>query len=54
VAPTPTRRSLKVRHGKPMLSLDNAFTDEELQGFLDACAAASSARPTSRPMPRLL
>jgi DNA ligase (NAD+) len=35
VAPTPTTAFAKVRHGRPMLSLDNAFTDEELQGFLD-------------------
>src|SRR5229473_2615714 len=35
VAPTPTTASAKVRHLKPMLSLDNAFTDDELQGFLD-------------------
>src|SRR5882757_7839076 len=35
VAPTPTTAFAKVRHGKPMLSLDNAFTDEELQGFFD-------------------
>src|SRR5918995_4510852 len=35
VAPTPTTTFAKVRHGRPMLSLDNAFTDEELQGFLD-------------------
>ena len=35
VAPTPTTAFAKVRHVKPMLSLDNAFTDEELQGFLD-------------------
>ena len=35
VAPTPTTAFAKVKHGKPMLSLDNAFTDEELQGFLD-------------------
>ncbi|TAJ41928.1 MAG: NAD-dependent DNA ligase LigA [Reyranella sp.] len=35
VAPTPTTAFAKVRHAKPMLSLDNAFTDEELQGFLD-------------------
>src|SRR5207245_1831419 len=35
VAPTPTTAFTKVRHGKPMLSLDNAFTDEELQGFFD-------------------
>src|SRR5438046_9672595 len=35
VAPTPTTAFTKVRHGRPMLSLDNAFTDEELQGFFD-------------------
>ncbi|MGQ0580446.1 MAG: NAD-dependent DNA ligase LigA [Reyranella sp.] len=35
VAPTSTTAFAKVRHGRPMLSLDNAFTDEELQGFLD-------------------
>ncbi len=35
VGPTPTTAFAKVRHGRPMLSLDNAFTDEELQGFLD-------------------
>ena len=35
VAPTPTTAFAKVKHGRPMLSLDNAFTDEELQGFLD-------------------
>jgi DNA ligase (NAD+) len=35
VAPTPTTAFAKVRHARPMLSLDNAFTDEELQGFLD-------------------
>src|SRR5215212_8034467 len=33
VAPTPTTAFTKVRHVKLMLSLDNAFTDEELQGF---------------------
>ncbi len=35
VAPTPTTAFAKVRHLKPMLSLDNAFTDDELQGFFD-------------------
>ncbi|MBN9490505.1 MAG: NAD-dependent DNA ligase LigA [Alphaproteobacteria bacterium] len=35
VAPVPTTAFAKVRHLKPMLSLDNAFTDEELQGFFD-------------------
>ena len=35
VAPTPTTAFAKVRHARPMLSLDNAFSDEELQAFLD-------------------
>src|SRR5476649_1277960 len=35
VAPTPTTTFTKVRHTRPMLSLDNAFSDEELQGFFD-------------------
>lgn len=35
VAPTPTTAFAKVRHVKPMLSLDNAFTDDELQAFFD-------------------
>ena len=35
VAPTPTTAFAKVTHRRPMLSLDNAFTGEELQGFLD-------------------
>jgi DNA ligase (NAD+) len=35
VAPTPTTAFAKVRHARPMLSLDNAFSDEELQGFFD-------------------
>src|SRR5262245_10397518 len=35
VAPLPTTAFAKVRHQRPMLSLDNAFSDEELQGFLD-------------------
>jgi DNA ligase (NAD+) len=35
VAPTPTTAFAKVQHARPMLSLDNAFTEEELQGFLD-------------------
>jgi DNA ligase (NAD+) len=35
VAPTPTTTFAKVRHTKPMLSLDKAFSDDELCAFLD-------------------
>ncbi|MFO1081178.1 MAG: NAD-dependent DNA ligase LigA [Reyranellaceae bacterium] len=35
VAPTPTTAFAKVRHGRPMLSLDNAFSDDELQAFFE-------------------
>ena len=35
VAPTPSTAFAKVRHARPMLSLDNAFSDEELQAFFD-------------------
>ena len=35
VAPTPTTTFAKVKHGRPMLSLDNAFTEEDLQAFLE-------------------
>ncbi len=35
VAPTPTTAFAKVTHRRPMLSLDNAFSDEDLQGFFD-------------------
>ena len=35
VAPTPTTAFAKVTHRRPMLSLDNAFTEEELQDFID-------------------
>ncbi len=35
VAPTPTTAFAKVTHRRPMLSLDNCFTDEELQAFLE-------------------
>jgi DNA ligase (NAD+) len=35
VAPTPSTTFAKVRHTRPMLSLDNAFSDEELQAFFD-------------------
>src|SRR5258708_19412957 len=35
VAPTPTTAFAKVRHTRPMLSLHNAFSDAELQGFFD-------------------
>lgn len=35
VAPAPTTAFAKVVHRRPMLSLDNAFMEEELQGFID-------------------
>ena len=35
VAPTPSTAFAKVRHARPMLSLDNAFSDEELRAFFD-------------------
>lgn len=35
VAPTPTTAFAKVRHTRPMLSLDNAFAEEDLQAFLE-------------------
>src|SRR3990167_6376664 len=35
VAPTPTTAFAKVRHVRPMLSLDNAFAEEDLQDFLE-------------------
>jgi DNA ligase (NAD+) len=34
VAPTPTTAFAKVTHRRPMLSLDNAFSEEELQDFI--------------------
>jgi len=35
VAPTPTTAFAKVKHSRPMLSLDNAFAEEDLTGFLE-------------------
>jgi DNA ligase (NAD+) len=35
VAPKPSTAFAEVRHARPMLSLNNAFTEEELQKFLD-------------------
>ncbi|MEM9284638.1 MAG: NAD-dependent DNA ligase LigA [Pseudomonadota bacterium] len=34
VGSAPTGRFAKVRHARPMLSLDNAFTDEDVHGFV--------------------
>jgi DNA ligase (NAD+) len=49
VAPTPSTAFAKVRHGRPMLSLDNAFTDEELQGFLDRLRRALERETDLKP-----
>src|SRR6476659_661014 len=49
VAPTPTTAFAKVRHSRPMLSLDNAFTDEELQGFLDRLRRALERETDLKP-----
>src|SRR6478609_5662920 len=49
VAPLPTTAFAKVRHGRPMLSLDNAFTDEELQGFLDRLRRALERETDLKP-----
>ena len=48
VAPTPTTAFAKVRHARPMLSLDNAFTDEELQRL----PRPRAPRPGARDRPR--
>jgi len=49
VAPLPTTAFAKVRHARPMLSLDNAFTDEELQGFLDRLRRALERETDLKP-----
>src|SRR5436190_3743014 len=49
VAPTPTTAFAKVRHARPMLSLDNAFTDEELQGFFDRLRRALERETDLKP-----
>jgi len=49
VAPMPSTAFAKVRHARPMLSLDNAFTDEELQGFLDRLRRALERETDLKP-----
>ena len=49
VAPTPTTAFAKVRHARPMLSLDNAFTEEELQGFFDRLRRALERETDLKP-----
>src|SRR6478609_5710630 len=49
VAPLPSTAFAKVRHARPMLSLDNAFTDEELQGFLDRLRRALERETDLKP-----
>jgi len=46
VAPTPTTAFAKVRHARPMLSLDNAFAEKDLQAFLSACIVRWNATST--------
>src|SRR5204862_969105 len=49
VAPAPSTAFAKVRHARPMLSLDNAFTDEELQGFFDRLRRALERETDLKP-----
>src|SRR4029077_4097045 len=49
VAPTPTTAFAKMKHARPMLSLDNAFTDEELQGFFDRLRRALERETDLKP-----
>jgi len=49
VAPLPSTAFAKIRHARPMLSLDNAFTDEELQGFLDRLRRALERETDLKP-----
>src|SRR5258708_21780832 len=49
VAPTPSTAFAKVRHARPMLSLDNAFADEELQAFLDRLRRALERETDLKP-----
>src|SRR5260370_24430133 len=53
VAPTPTTAFAKVRHARPMLSLDNAFTDEELQGFFDRVRRGLERETDLRPQAQI-
>jgi DNA ligase (NAD+) len=49
VAPTPTTAFAKVRHARPMLSLDNAFSEEDLQAFFDRLRRALERETDLKP-----
>ena len=44
----PTTALAKVAHARPMLSLENAFSDEEVRGVRRAGAALPACRPDGR------
>ena len=48
VGATPTGRFPKVAHAIPMLSLDNAFSDEDVIDFVRTCTAFSGALGSGR------
>ena len=49
VAPTPTTAFAKVKHARPMLSLDNAFSEEDLQAFFDRLRRALERETDLKP-----
>jgi len=49
VAPTPTTAFAKVRHARPMLSLDNAFSEEDLKAFFDRLRRALERETDLKP-----
>src|SRR5260370_2127636 len=53
VAPTPTTAFAKVRHARPMLSLDNPFTDQHPQCFFHRLRHAPHHQPALNPHPTI-